>query len=142
MSLFLALFLYAVVGKFLKTFRKFTGKRLWCRTFLGKFQFLKMDSAMASFYQFSKYKFYGCIQTLNKYAFLWMITLFGAKNPESSKICQTIIAFSYQATLNTIFFIPFTRKFSVFFEKHSKQKFMKLERSKPMCLVFKFDKIL
>ena len=124
MSLFLALFLYAVVGKFLKTFRKFTGKRLWCRTFLGKFQFFKMDLAMASFYQFSKYKFYGCIQTLNKYAFLWMITLFGAKNPESSKICQTIIAFSYQVTLNTEhqFFLSSLRASLAYFLKNIPNK--------------------
>ena len=39
--------------------------------------------------------FYGCFQTLNGNAFLWMITLFGASTPESSKTCQKVEAFSY-----------------------------------------------
>ena len=38
--------------------------------------------------------FYGCFQTLNRNAFLWMITLLGAKTPESSKICQKVVAYS------------------------------------------------
>ena len=37
----------------------------------------------------------GCFQTLNRNALLWIITLFGANTPNSSKICQKVGAFSY-----------------------------------------------
>ena len=69
----------AAVRRFLKTFRKFAGKRLWMRPFLGKlFVFLSVFRT----------PFYGCFQKLSRNTFLWMIKLFGANTPESSKICQ------------------------------------------------------
>ena len=49
-----------------------------------------------------------------------MITLFGAKTPESSKICQTAVAFSYLVSLRTLLF--FLHAYSRIFEKYSSQK--------------------
>ena len=95
-DLVLANFYYnAAVWRFLKTFRKFAGKRLWWRRFLGKFTLFKMDSGKGFFLLVFQTPFYGCFQTLNRDTFLWMITLFGANTPESSKICEKMEASSY-----------------------------------------------
>ena len=85
----------AALRSFLKTFRKFAGKRLWWKPFLGKFTLFKMDSDKGVFLSVFQTPFYVCFQTLKKNAFLWMITLFGANTPESSKIFQKVEAFSY-----------------------------------------------
>ena len=80
----------ATVQRFLKTFRKFAGKRLrWKpKPFLGKFKLFKMDSDKSFFLSAFRTPFYGRLKTLNRNGFLWMITLFGTNTPESSKICQ------------------------------------------------------
>ena len=50
--------------------------------------------------------FYGCSQKLNKNAFLWMITLFYAKTPVSSKICQIMVAYFHLMSLHApLFFL-------------------------------------
>ena len=54
-----------------------------------------MDSGKGFFLPVFQTPFYGCFQTLKGNAFLWMITLFGASTPESSKTCQKVEAFSY-----------------------------------------------
>ena len=54
-----------------------------------------MDSGKGFFFPVLRTPFYGCFQTLNRDAFLWMITLFGANSSESSKICQKVEVFSY-----------------------------------------------
>ena len=57
---------------FLKTFRKFTGKRLWSKPFLGKFKLFKMDSGKGVFLSVFRTPFYGCLQTLNRsHSFQW-----------------------------------------------------------------------
>ena len=103
----------ATIRHFLKTFRKFTVKRLWWRLFLGKFQFFKWTQPPASPNSFGTL-FYGRFQIL-----------FGLKIPNSSKVCQTLVVFSYNVSLNTQasnFFILFMCKFHVFFFKYSSQK--------------------
>ena len=50
----------------------------------------------------------------------WMITMFGAKTPESSNICQTVVAFSYLVSLCTFSF--FLCAYSRIFEKYCSQK--------------------
>ena len=95
-DLVLVKFFYnAAVTRFLKTFRKFAGKRLWWKPFLGKFKLFKLDSGKGVFLSVFRIPFYGCFQTLNRKALLWMITLLGANTLESSKICQKGEAFSY-----------------------------------------------
>ena len=91
----------AVFRRFLKTFRKFAGKRLWWKPFLGKFKLFKMDSGKGVFLSVFRIRFYGCFEILNRNAFLLMITLFGANTPESSKIFQKVEAFSYLMPRNT-----------------------------------------
>ena len=94
-DLFLVKFYYnAAVWRFLKTFGKFAGKRLWWRPFLVKFQLFKMDSATGVFLSVFSVPFYRYFQTVNRTAFLWMITLLGAKTPESSNISRKVVAFS------------------------------------------------
>ena len=83
------------VRHFLKFFRTFPGKQLWWKTFLGKFKLFKMNSGKSVLLSVFQTPFYGCFQTLNRNTFLWMITLFGANAPESSKLCQKVKAFSY-----------------------------------------------
>ena len=61
----------------------------------GKFKLSKMDLGKGIFLSVFRTPFYGSFQTLNRNAFLWMITLFGANIPEPSKICQKVEAFSY-----------------------------------------------
>ena len=95
-DLVLVKFFYnAAVWRFLKTFRKFARKRLWWKPFLENFKLFKVDSGKGVFLSVFRTPFYGCYQTLNRNAFLWIITLFGANTPESSKICQKVEAFSY-----------------------------------------------
>ena len=54
-----------------------------------------MDSGKGFFVSLFQTLFYGCFQTLNRNPFLWMIILFGANTPESSKTCEKVEAFSY-----------------------------------------------
>ena len=82
----------AAVRHFLKTFRKFAGKRLWMRLLLG---------GLFVFLSVFRTPFYGCFQKLSGNTLLWMITLFGANTSESSKICQKKEDFSYQMPRNT-----------------------------------------
>ena len=65
-----------VVRSFLRTFRTFAGKRLSWKPFLRKFNLFKIDSGKGFFLPVFKTPFYCCFQTLNRSAFLWMITLF------------------------------------------------------------------
>ena len=60
----------AVVRRFLKTFRKFAGKRLRWKPFLGKFKLFKMDSGKDFFLSVFRTPFYGCFSTLNGNEFL------------------------------------------------------------------------
>ena len=53
-----------------------------------------MDSGKGFFLPVFQTPFYGCFQTLNRNAFLWMIPLFGS-TPEPSKIFQKVEAFSF-----------------------------------------------
>ena len=88
-DLVLVKFFYnAAVRRFLKTFRKFAGKRLWWKPFSEK------DSGKGVFLSVLWTSFYRCYQTLNKNAFLW-ITLFGANTPKLWKICQKVEAFLF-----------------------------------------------
>ena len=54
-----------------------------------------MDLGKGLFLLVFQTSFYGCFPTLNRNAFLWMVTLFGANTPESSKVFQKVEAFSY-----------------------------------------------
>ena len=65
----------AAVWRFSKTFRKFAGKRLWWKPYLGKFKLFKVDSGKGIFLSVFRAPVSGCFQTLNRYAFFWMITL-------------------------------------------------------------------
>ena len=118
----------AAVRCSLIVFWKFPGKRLWWRS---KFQFIKMDSRLWLLF-ISFRNTYSCIKTLNRNRFLYMITLFSAKTPKSSQICQKAVAFSYQMSLNTWaqkLFILSTEKLHVFSKRCSPQKgFVKLKR--------------
>ena len=111
----------AAVLRFLKTFRKFGGKRLWWRIFLGKFKLFKMVSGKGVFLSVFRTPFYGCFQTLNRNTFLWMIVLFGTNTPESSNKGN----FSLLNTpkyLGARFFILSKCKLYVFSEMYSSQK--------------------
>ena len=95
-DLVLVKFFYnATIRRFLKTFTKFAGKRLWWKPFLESFMLFKVDSGKDVFLSVFWTSFYGCFQTLNRNSFLWIITLFAANTPESSKICQKVEVFSY-----------------------------------------------
>ena len=59
----------AAVRRFLKTFRRFAGKRLGWKPFLGKLKF-KMDSGKNVFLSVFGTPFCGCFQILNRNAFL------------------------------------------------------------------------
>ena len=85
-------FYNAAVQLFLKTFRKFAGKNLW---------FFKMASQTAIFLSVFQTPFYGCLQTLHKKAFLWIMTLLDAKIPEPSKICLSVTAFSFLSIIKS-----------------------------------------
>ena len=89
----------ATVQCFLKTFRKIALKRLWRRPFFVNFWFFKMDLATSMSVSVFQTPFYGWFQKS-----LWMITLFNAKTPESSKICQIVVAFFYSVSLNFFLF--------------------------------------
>ena len=78
----------AAVRRFLKTFRKIAGKPLWWTPFLAKFKLFKTDPGKGVFLSVFQTPFYGCFQAFNRNAFLWMIILFGANTPASSKICE------------------------------------------------------
>ena len=104
-------FCNAAVRRFSKTFRKFARKRLWWKQFFKKFNLLKVNPSKDVFlsifwthfcdcFQTLNRNACGCFQTLNRNAFLWVITLFGANTPESSKICQKVEAFSYLMSQN------------------------------------------
>ena len=86
-------FYYGAVRRFLKTFRKFAGKRHWWKPFLGKFKLLKADSGKGAFLSVFRAPFYACFQTLNRNVFPWMITLFGANIPEPLSFCHKVDAF-------------------------------------------------
>ena len=60
-----------------------------------------MEVATGIFLSVFRTPFYGCFQNVNKNASLLMITMVGAKTPESSKICQTVVDFSYLVSSNT-----------------------------------------
>ena len=70
--------------------------------------------------------FYGCSQKLNKNAFLWMITLFYAKTPVSSKICQIMVAYFHLMSLHASLILS-THKFHIFLKKYSSKKLHKTE---------------
>ena len=132
-NLVLVKFYYnAAVWRFMKTFRKFAGKRLWWKPFLGNFKLFKMDSGKDVFLSVFRSPFYGCFQTLNRNTFLWMIKLSGANTLESSKICQKVEVFSGWMPRNTLawdFFILSTHKLYLFSDMYSsKKKSVKLKR--------------
>ena len=60
-----------------------------------KMDLFKIDSGDGFFLPVFRAPFHGCFQTSSRKVLLWMITLFGANSPESSKICQNVEAFSY-----------------------------------------------
>ena len=61
----------AAVWRFLKTFRKFAGKRLWWKRYLGKFKLFKMDSGKGVCLSVFWKPFSGYFQTL-----IWGIRCF------------------------------------------------------------------
>ena len=109
----------ADIRRFLKTFRKPAGKRLWWKPFLAKFKLFKIDSGKGIFLSVFRSPLYGCFQTFNRNTFIWMITLFGANTPESSKIYQKLEAFSYympKILRSETFLFSLTAKFTYFLE--------------------------
>ena len=95
-DLVLAKSYYNAAGRrFSKNIRKFAETRLQWIPFLAKSQFFKMDSAVGVFLSVFRTPLYRCFQTLNRNAFLWKITLLGAKTPVLSKICQKVVGFFY-----------------------------------------------
>ena len=54
-----------------------------------------MDRGKGLYLPVFRTPFYGCFQTMNRNAFLWMITSSGANSSESSKIFQKVEAFTY-----------------------------------------------
>ena len=126
--------------------RKFPEKRLWWKPFLGIFKFFKMGLGKGIFLFIFWVSFSGCFQTLNRNVFLWMITLFGANNPEQSRVCQKVEVFSYQMPRNTKirdFFILSTRKIYVFSDLYSSQKkSLKLERFLCKDVLTEFIKVI
>ena len=80
-----------------------------------------MDSAKSVFLSVLRTTFYGFFKRLSKNALLWMIILFGAKTPESSKICQTAVAFSYLVSTPI-----FTYFWKIFLTKNWKCFFVKI----------------
>ena len=80
---------------FWKVLENLQGNNCDGNRFLGKFKLFKMDSGKVLFLSVFRSPFYGCLQTLNRSAFLKMITLSGANIPESWKIYQKVEAFSY-----------------------------------------------
>ena len=111
----------AAVLRFLKTFIKFAGKRLWWRTFLGKFKLFKMVSGKGVFLSVFRTPFYVCFQTLNRNTFLWLIALFGANTPESSNN-GSFSLLNAPKFLGARFFILSKCKLYVFSEMYSFQK--------------------
>ena len=119
-DLFLVNFYYnEAVWRFPKTFRKFAGKHLWWRPFLGKFKLFKIDSGKGALSVF-RTPFYGCFQTLNRNEFFWMITLFGVNTPKSSKI-GSFFLFNTLKHFGARFFLS-TDKLYVFSEMYSSLK--------------------
>ena len=80
-------------SKFFENFLEIYRKRTVMETIFRKFKVFKVDSGKGVFLSVYRTPFYGCFQTLNGNALLWMITLFGADTPASSKICQKVEAF-------------------------------------------------
>ena len=114
-DLLLVKFFYnAAVRSFLKTFRKFAGKQLWCKPFSGK------DSGKGVFLSVFRTSFYGCFQALNRNEFLWMITLFGANTPKNWKLflmkcpeilrCETFLFFLRENFTYFLKCIPLKKK--------------------------------
>ena len=98
----------AAVRRFLKTFRKFAGKRLLWKPILGKFKLLKMDlgnDVFLSVFQTVSLKHWKETHSFE------MITFFGANSPDSSNICQKVEAFSYEMHQNT-----YERDFSLYLQ--------------------------
>ena len=86
-----------------------------------------MDSATGIFLSVLRTHFNGCFQKLNKNTYLCMITSSDAKTPESSKICRTVVAFTYLVSLNS-FFILSMGKFYVLLKNFLYKKIHKTPR--------------
>ena len=80
-----------------------------------------MDSAKSVFLSVFWTTFYCFFKRLSKNTLFWMIALFGAKTPESSKICQTAVAFSYLVSTPI-----FTYFWKIFLTKNWKCFFVKI----------------
>ena len=83
---------FDVFGKFLENLE---GNDTDGHHFLGKFKLFNVDSGKGLFLSVFQTPFYGYFQTLNRKAFILVITLFGANTPEPSKICQKVEALPY-----------------------------------------------
>ena len=73
---------HLAVRRFMKTFRKIAGKRLWWKPFLANFKLFKIDSGKGVFLSVFQTPFYGCFETFNRNAFLRMIIMFGENNTD------------------------------------------------------------
>ena len=102
------------VWRFLKTFRKMAGKRLWWKIFLAKFKLFKMDSGKGVFLSVFQTPFCGCFQTFNRNAFLWMIILFGENTTESSKIWKLFLIKCPEILWRETFLFSLRAKFTYF----------------------------
>ena len=104
----------AAVRRFLKTFRKIAGKRLSWKPFLAKFKLFKTDSGKDFFLSVFETPFYGCFQTFNRNALLWMIILLGENTTESSKIWKLFLIKYLEILRRETFLFSLRAKFTYF----------------------------
>ena len=129
-NLVLVRFYYnAAVRRVLKTFRKFAGKRLWWKPFLGKFKLFKIGSGEGVFRWVFRTPFYGCFQTLNRniplnYDIVWWKYSRVIKDLSKigSKKWKLFLTEYTEILRRRTFFILPTRKLYVFSKIHSSQK--------------------
>ena len=103
---------------FLKTFSVYDASMMW-RLFLVKFWFFNMDSATGLSISFPN-TFLWLLPKIESNFFEWD-NIVGEKTPESSKICQTAIRFTYLVYLNTFSFhlrANFTDFWKIFLTKN------------------------
>ena len=91
----------ADIRRFLKTFRKPAGKRLWWKPFLAKFKLFKIDSGKGIFLSVFRSPLYGCFQTFNRNTFIWMTNIVRCKHSRIIKDLSKIGSFFLLYAQNT-----------------------------------------
>ena len=91
----------ADIRRFLKTFRKPAGKRLWWKPFLAKFKLFKIDSGKGVFLSVFRSPLYGCFQTFNRNTFIWMTNIVRCKHSRIIKDLSKIGSFFLLYAQNT-----------------------------------------